>query len=236
MTKHSDNPADPFKKALADATRTMADDSEMTVTFSVDPAGMTKEGVRLPQVSRRMSRDEVLLARGTADAFALRRKYHNEATASRYAPTGQLARDIYEAMELARCEAVGARAMPGTASNIDAKIAHEAVRKGYSQITSAADAPLPLAAGYLVRHLATGRDLPLYDASTKYDSGTGWPSFYAPIKGAVRTKDDPGLFGSRTEVHCRRCGGHLGHVFDDGPAPTGKRYCMNGLSLKFVAA
>ncbi len=160
MTKPSDNPADPFKKALADATRTMANDTEMTVTFSVDPAGMTKEGVRLPQVSRRMSRDEVLLARGTADAFALRRKYHNEATALRYAPTGQLARDIYEAMELARCEAVGARAMPGTASNIDAKIAHEAERKGYSQITSAADAPLPLAAGYLVRHLATGRDLP----------------------------------------------------------------------------
>ena len=84
--------------------------------------------------------------------------------------------------------------------------------------------------------ICAGCDLPLYDASTKYDSGTGWPSFYAPIKGAVRTKDDPGLFGSRTEVHCRRCGGHLGHVFDDGPAPTGKRYCMNGLSLKFVAA
>ena len=84
--------------------------------------------------------------------------------------------------------------------------------------------------------ICAGCDLPLYDASTTYDSGTGWPSFYAPIKGAVRTKDDPGLFGSRTEVHCRRCGGHLGHVFDDGPAPTGKRYCMNGLSLNFVAA
>ena len=160
MTKPTDNPADPFKKALAEATRTMADDAEMTVTFSVDPAGMTKEGVRLPQVSRRMTRDEVLLARGTADAFALRRKYHNEATAARYSPTGQLARDIYEAMEVARCEAVGARAMPGTATNIDAKIAQEAERKGYSQITSAADAPLPVAAGYLVRHLATGRDLP----------------------------------------------------------------------------
>ncbi len=160
MTKPTDNPADPFKKALADATRTMADDSEMTVTFSVDPAGMTKEGVRLPQVSRRMTRDEVLLARGTADAFALRRKYHNETTSARYAPTGQLARDIYDAMELARCEAVGARAMPGTATNIDAKIAHEAERKGYAQITSAADAPLPVAAGFLVRHLATGRDLP----------------------------------------------------------------------------
>jgi cobaltochelatase CobT len=160
MTKSSDNPADPFKKALADATRTMADDADMTVTYSVDPAGMNKEGVRLPQVSRRMTREEVLLARGTADAFAMRRKYHNETTAARYAPTGPLARDIYDAMETARCEAMGARAMPGTASNIDAKIAQEAERKGYSQITSAADAPLPVAAGYLVRHLATGRDLP----------------------------------------------------------------------------
>lgn len=160
MMKPTDNPADPFKKALAEATRTMADDPDMTVTYSVDPAGMTKEGVRLPQVSRRMTRDEVLLARGTADAFAMRRKYHNDATSARYAPTGQLARDIFDAMEVARCEAMGARAMPGTATNIDAKIAHEADRKGYAQITSAADAPLPLAAGYLVRHLATGRDLP----------------------------------------------------------------------------
>ncbi|NBZ87711.1 cobaltochelatase subunit CobT [Stagnihabitans tardus] len=160
MSKPSDNPADPFKKALADATRTMADDPEMTVTYSVDPSGMNKEGVRLPQVSRRMTRDEVLLARGTADAFALRRKYHNEAVSAKYAPTGQLARDIYDAMEVARCEAVGARAMPGTATNIDAKIAHEADRKGYGQITTASEAPLPVAAGYLVRHLATGRDLP----------------------------------------------------------------------------
>ena len=160
MSKPNDNPADPFKKALADATRTMADDSEMTVTYSVDPAGMTKDGIRLPQISRRMTRDEVLLARGTADAFALRRKFHNEATAARYTPTGNLAREIYEAMETARCEALGARAMPGTAGNIDAKIAHEADRKGYSQITRRDDAPLPVAAGYLVRHLATGRDLP----------------------------------------------------------------------------
>ena len=160
MTKPTDNPADPFKKALAEATRTMADDSDMVVTYSVDPSGMTKEGIRLPQVSRRMTRDEVLLARGTADAFALRRKFHNEATASRYAPAGALAREIYDAMETARCEAVGARAMPGTAGNIDAKIAYEADRKGYSQITRSEDAPLAVAAGYLVRHLATGRDMP----------------------------------------------------------------------------
>ena len=161
MTKPADtNPADPFKKALAEATRTMADDREMTVSYSVDPPGMNREGVRLPQVSRRMTRDEVMLARGTADAFALRRRYHDDAVAAKYAPEGQLARDIYEAMETARCEAVGARAMPGTAGNIDARIAHEAERKGYAQITQPADAPLSVAAGYMVRHLATGRPLP----------------------------------------------------------------------------
>ncbi len=160
MNKPNDNPADPFKKALAEATKTMANDPDLTVTYSVDPAGMTKDGMRLPQVSRRMTRDEVLLARGTADAFALRHKYHNAATAAKYAPPGNLAREIFEAMETARCEAVGARVMPGTATNIDAKIAHEADRKGYGQITQPADAPLPVAAGYLVRHLATGRPLP----------------------------------------------------------------------------
>ncbi|MGA0542274.1 cobaltochelatase subunit CobT [Neotabrizicola sp. VNH66] len=160
MSKPADNPADPFKKALAEATKVMADDPEMTVTYSVDPPGMNKEGVRLPQVSRRLTRDEVLLARGTADAFALRRKFHDDGVSARYAPTGQLARDIYDAMETARCEAMGARVMPGTATNIDAKIAQDADRKGYGQITNNADAPLPVAAGYLVRSLATGRDLP----------------------------------------------------------------------------
>jgi cobaltochelatase CobT len=102
----------------------------------------------------------VLLVRGTADAFALRRKFHDEGTAAKYAPTGHLAREIYDAMETARCEAVGARAMPGTAGNIDAKIAYEADRKGYSGLVKREDAPLSVAAGYLVRHLATGRPMP----------------------------------------------------------------------------
>ena len=160
MQKPSDNPADPFKKALAEATKTMAHDPDLTVTYSVDPPGMTGDAMRLPQVSRRLTRDEVLLARGTADAFALRRRYHDDATHSRYQPTGPMARELYEAMETARCEAVGARTMPGTAGNIDVKIAVDADRKGYGQITQAADAPLSTAAGYLVRHLATGRPLP----------------------------------------------------------------------------
>ena len=84
--------------------------------------------------------------------------------------------------------------------------------------------------------LCAGCDLPVYSSEAKFDSGTGWPSFTAPIAGAVRTRPDRGLLGTRTEVHCRRCGGHLGHVFDDGPPPTGQRYCMNGIAMKFVAA
>ena len=118
MSKPSDNPADPFKKAVAEAAKVIADDPELTVNYSVDPPGATADTLRLPQVSRRMTRDEIMLARGTADALALRHKYHDGATYARYIPAGSMARDIYEAMETARCEAVGAQAMPGTATNI----------------------------------------------------------------------------------------------------------------------
>ncbi|MEM6934445.1 MAG: cobaltochelatase subunit CobT, partial [Pseudomonadota bacterium] len=172
MTK-SDNPADPFKKAVAEAAKVLADDPELTISYSVDPPGATSEALRLPQVSRRMTRDEILLARGTADALALRHKYHDAGTFNRYIPNGNMARDLYEAMETARCEAVGAEAMPGTASNIDHKIANEAQRKGYGDIKEAAEAPLAVAAGYLIRHLATGRDLPS-DASNVMELWRGY--------------------------------------------------------------
>lgn len=86
-----------------------------------------------------------------------------------------------------------------------------------------------------VYHCA-GCDLPLFSSEHKYDSGTGWPSFWQPLENAVGTSTDYVLFYPRTEVHCRRCGGHLGHVFDDGPQPTGKRYCMNGVALAFKPA
>lgn len=82
--------------------------------------------------------------------------------------------------------------------------------------------------------VCAGCELPLFSSETKYESGTGWPSFYAPLEGAVQTRRDFKLILPRTEYHCSRCGGHQGHVFKDGPPPTGLRYCNNGVALMFV--
>ena len=98
----------------------------------------------------------------------------------------------------------------------------------------AGTSPLDKQYGPGVYHCA-GCGLPLFDAGAKFNSGTGWPSFSAPLDHAVETSSDRAFFMVRTEVHCRRCGGHIGHVFDDGPKPTGQRYCMNGVSLDFHA-
>ena len=96
----------------------------------------------------------------------------------------------------------------------------------------AGTSPLDKEYGAGIYHCA-GCGQPLFAADAKFNSRTGWPSFWAPLDDAVETKSDRSLFMVRTEVHCRRCGGHLGHVFDDGPKPTGQRYCMNGVSLAF---
>ncbi|MDO8176763.1 MAG: peptide-methionine (R)-S-oxide reductase MsrB [Undibacterium sp.] len=95
--------------------------------------------------------------------------------------------------------------------------------------------PLNLEKRKGIYHCA-GCDLPLFSSEMKYESGTGWPSFFSTLPGAVQTKTDFKMFLPRTEYHCARCEGHQGHVFDDGPAPTGKRFCNNGVALKFVSA
>jgi len=83
-------------------------------------------------------------------------------------------------------------------------------------------------------YVCAGCELPVFSSETKFNSGTGWPSFHEPLENAVGTSTDRSFFMTRTEIHCRRCGGHLGHVFNDGPPSTGLRYCMNGVALKFV--
>ena len=104
-----------------------------------------------------------------------------------------------------------------------------------------ADTERPYTSALLNEHakgtfVCDGCAQPLYSSTTKYDSGTGWPSFWAPLPHAILTATDVSMIVPRTEVHCIRCGGHLGHVFDDGPPPTGKRYCMNGVAMGFQAA
>jgi peptide-methionine (R)-S-oxide reductase len=116
-----------------------------------------------------------------------------------------------------------------------AVLREEATEKPFSNSLKGETSPLLKEARKGTYHCA-GCDLPVYSSATKYDSGTGWPSFYDALQGAIGTKEDNSLFSKRTEVHCRRCGGHFGHIFSDGPKPTGKRHCLNGLALTFTAA
>ncbi len=113
-----------------------------------------------------------------------------------------------------------------------AVLREEATEKPFSNSLKGESSPLLKEARKGTYHCA-GCDLPVYPSRTKFESGTGWPSFWDAIPGNIGTKEDRFLLRVRTEVHCRRCGGHLGHIFDDGPAPTGKRHCLNGLAMTF---
>ena len=206
-----DNPSEPFKKALAEATRALANDAELGVTYSADPPGLASDALRLPQVSRRMTRAEVVAARGAADASALRRRYHDVGSHARYAPEGETARAIYDACETARCEALGARAMPGVADNLDARTAEEARRRGFADIRRIEDAPLADAAAYALRQAVTGRPTPeaasrvhdLWRETFAEKSGLSLPE----LAGAV---DDPVAFSRAARRFIRDLGYEVG--------------------------
>lgn len=161
MTKSaSDESVALFKKALTETTRTLANDANLNVRFTADPPSITSDSVRLPHIGIQASLEDLQVIRGLADSFGFRRRLHNENTHAHYRPSGETAKEIYEAMETARCEAIGTQQMLGAAKNIDSKIAHSARRKGYGDLYEPESAALADALGYLVRQLATGRELP----------------------------------------------------------------------------
>lgn len=166
MTKKTDNPAEPFRKAVAEATRALAgEECDLQVKFSVDPPGLSGDTARLPQVSHRMSAQEVKLARGHGDAAAMRARHHDSGTHARYAPQGPEARQLFEAMEGARVEALAGRQMPGVGDNLDVLLEHEAARRGWGQKSDArlggeGEVDIAEAARLLVRRHGSGRELP----------------------------------------------------------------------------
>ncbi len=160
MAGDTQSPSGSFRKALSEATRAMANRPELEVTFGVDSPGASGDTVRLPHVPRRLKDDSILRLRGTADALALRLRFHDESTHRHLVPEGPTARELYESMESARCEALGVRAMPGCAVNIDAKITADLENIFAKDQDDAATAPLSIALGHLIRYRATGRALP----------------------------------------------------------------------------
>ena len=159
----SDSPTDAFKQALAETARTIAGEPELEVSYTADPSGVVGRKMRLPQVSRRMPEREIALARGQADAMALRLRNHDALTHSRRMPQGDGAREVYEALETARCEMVGAKAMPGVARNLDAVLTERGERANWGTMTDAQDAPLGTACALALRKATT--DLPLPKAA-----------------------------------------------------------------------
>ena len=158
--KQDISPTAPFKNALEKTTRALADDSELKLLISGSSTELDGHIVKIPQISRKMTKDEVLLARGKADALALKKRFHDSVIHDHYLPKGQLARQLYQNLETARCEIIGAQVLPGTATNLDAKIIDDIKQRSQIADVDAEDITIADAAGYMLRQIATGRPLP----------------------------------------------------------------------------
>ena len=154
------SPTAPFKSALEKTTRALADDPELKLSMSGSTNLLDGQTAKIPQISRKLTREEVLLARGNADAIALKKRFHNNDIYERYLPKGQLAQQIYTKLEAARCEIIGIRVLPGTATNLDAKITEDCKVRSQIADVDATDLSIVDAAGYVLRQVATQRPLP----------------------------------------------------------------------------
>ena len=154
------SPTAPFKSALEKTTRALADDPELKLSMSGSTNLLDGQTAKIPQISRKLTREEVLLARGNADAIALKKRFHNNDIYERYLPKGQLAQQIYTKLEAARCEIIGIRVLPGTATNLDAKITEDCKIRSQIADVDATDLSIVDAAGYVLRQVATERPLP----------------------------------------------------------------------------
>ena len=154
------SPTAPFKNALEKTTRALAADSELKLSISGSSTELNGHTAKIPQISRKMTKNEVLLARGNADALALKKRFHDSLIHDHYLPKGQLAKQLYKNLETARCEIIGAKVLPGTATNLDAKITEDIRQRSQVADVDAEDISIAEAAGYMLRQIATGRPLP----------------------------------------------------------------------------
>ena len=207
---------DAFKKALGETTRSIAEDPELSVRFAADRPGLHDTTIQLPHLGPRSTQQSISVTRGLADSFALQRKFQDLKTFEKYLPSGETAREIYKSMELARCEARGMNSMPGVATNLHAKIEDSAKRNGYGDATNRADVPLSHAAGYWVRTMATGRELP----SPASDVLELWKEFIESKVG-VPTSEMESVLDDQSEFakFARRVIGELGYADQLGDNP-----------------
>ena len=158
--KQDISPTVPFKNALEKTTRALADDSELKLSVSGSSTELDGHTAKIPQIARKMTKDEVMLARGNADALALKKRFHNRLLHDHYLPTGKLAKQLYQNLETARCEIIGAQVLPGTATNLDAKITQDIKQRSQVADIDSKDLTIAEAAGNMLRQIATGRPLP----------------------------------------------------------------------------